>query len=84
MGNAKRTPEEIKPLLCGVITIQFTPFKSATEIDEDALRDNTRFMIENRIVEGRGVLIIGGSNGEGFSLSTEEYRQLIDVVAEEA
>ena len=84
MQNAKRTLEEAKSVMRGVINIQFTPFKSMTEIDEDALRDNTRFMIEQGIVEGRGVLVIGGSNGEGFSLSTREYQRLIDVVVEEA
>jgi len=84
MGNAKRTPGEIKPLLRGVVNVQCTPFKLVTEIDKEALRDNTRFMIENGIVEGRGVLVIGGSIGEGFSLSEAEYKRLIDVVVEEA
>jgi 4-hydroxy-tetrahydrodipicolinate synthase len=84
MGNAKRTPKEVKPLLCGVVNVQVTPFKSMTEIDEDALRDNTRFMVENGIVKGRGVLAIGGSTGEGFSLSETEYKRLIDTVIEEA
>jgi 4-hydroxy-tetrahydrodipicolinate synthase len=84
MAKRGLTPQEVKPLLAGVINIQYTPFKSATEIDEEALRDNTRFMIENGIVTGRGVQVIGGSNGEGFSLSEEEYRQLIDIVVDEA
>jgi 4-hydroxy-tetrahydrodipicolinate synthase len=84
MSKKGLTPQEVKPLLAGVINIQFTPFKSATEIDEEALRDNTRFMIEGGIVTGRGVQVIGGSNGEGFSLSDDEYRQLIDVVVDEA
>ncbi len=84
MSRNGLTPEEVKPLLVGVINIQFTPFKSATEIDEEALRDNTRFMIEGGIVTGRGVQVIGGSNGEGFSLSMEEYRHLMDIVVDEA
>jgi 4-hydroxy-tetrahydrodipicolinate synthase len=84
MGNARRTPKEIKPLMRGVVNVQVTPFKSMTEIDKEALRDNTRFMIENGIVKGRGVLAIGGSTGEGFSLSEAEYKQLIDIVVEEA
>jgi 4-hydroxy-tetrahydrodipicolinate synthase len=84
MPSPKRTPQDVKPLLVGVNNIQFTPFKSATEIDEDALRDNTRFMIEGGIVNGRGLQVIGGSNGEGFSLSIDEYRHLMAVVIEEA
>lgn len=84
MPNEKRTLKEAKALMRGVINIQLTPFESGTKIDEGALRDNTQFMIENGIVEGRGVLVIGGSNGEGFSLTTSEYQRLIDVVVEEA
>jgi 4-hydroxy-tetrahydrodipicolinate synthase len=84
MSKKGLTPEEVKPLLVGVANIQLTPFKSATEIDEEALRDNTRFMIEGGIVNGRGFQAIGGSNGEGFSMSMEEYKQLIDIVVDEA
>lgn len=76
--------QEVKPLLAGVVNIQFTPFKSESEIDEKALRMHTQFMIEGGIVKGKGVLVIGGSNGEGFSLSEKEYHQLIDVVVEAA
>lgn len=84
MGKTKQTLDEVKRLLCGVVNVQFTPFRSSTHIDEDALRDNTRFMTDNGLVEGRGVLIIGGSVGEGFSLSDEEYRHLVATVVEEA
>ena len=84
MSRNRLTPQEVKPLLVGLINIQFTPFKSATEIDEEALRYNTRFMIEGGIVTGRGVQVIGGSNGEGFSLSGDEYKRLIDIVVDEA
>ena len=80
MSKHGLTPQEVKPMLAGVVNIQFTPFRSATEIDEEALRDNTRFMIEGGIVNGRGVQVIGGSNGEGFSLSDEEYKQLIQSI----
>jgi 4-hydroxy-tetrahydrodipicolinate synthase len=82
--SIRRTPEEVKPLLTGVINIQFTPFKSETEIDEDALRAHTAYMIEGGIQEGVGVQVIGGSNGEGFSLSENEYHHLIDTVVEVA
>ena len=78
------SPQEVKPLLAGVLNIQFTPFKSATEIDEVALRKHTEFMIEGGIVKGMGVQVIGGSNGEGFSLSEHEYRVLIDTVVSAA
>jgi 4-hydroxy-tetrahydrodipicolinate synthase len=84
MSKKGLTPQEVKPLLKGVINIQLTPFKSATEIDVEALRDNTQFMISEGIVTGRGIQVIGGSNGEAFSLSDSEYKQLIDIVIEVA
>jgi 4-hydroxy-tetrahydrodipicolinate synthase len=84
MAGKGLSRNEAKPLMRGVVNIQFTPFKSATEIDEEALRDNTRFMIEEGIVKGKGVQVIGGSNGEGFNLSDEEYGQLIEIVVDEA
>jgi len=84
VSKTRVTPQEIKPLLVGINNIQFTPFKSAEEIDEEALRDNTRFMIEKGIVTGRGIQVIGGSNGEGFSLAMDEYKRLIDIVVDEA
>jgi 4-hydroxy-tetrahydrodipicolinate synthase len=84
MSKRGLNPQQVKPFLAGVINIQITPFKSSFEIDEKALRDNTRFMIEKGIVKGRGIQVIGGSNGEGFSLSDQEYRRLINIVVEEA
>ena len=84
VAKSTPTPEDVKPLLVGINNIQFTPFESGREIDVAALRDNTRFMIEGGIVNGRGIQVIGGSNGEGFSLSMDEYQQLIDVVVAEA
>ncbi len=83
MSRTGRSRSEIKPLLKGVINIQFTPFTSDDEIDEKALRENTRFMIDGGIVNGNGAQAIGGSNGEGFSLSDAEYERLINIVVEE-
>lgn len=84
MAKKGLSRSEVKPLLRGVLNIQLTPFKSQTEIDEDALRENTSFMIQEGLTTGKGVQVIGGSNGEGFSLSDSEYERLIDIVVEEA
>jgi len=84
MSKIKISPQELKTLLTGVFNIQFTPIKSATEIDKKALADHTNFIIEGGLVNGKGVTVIGGSNGEGFSLSDQEYRDLIDVVVDTA
>jgi len=84
MSRRRLTPEQVKPLLVGAGNIQFTPFKSDTELDEEAMRKHTRFMIEGGIVDGRGCQTILGSNGEGFSMSDAEYKQAINAVVEEA
>ncbi len=83
MTHSKRSPQEVKPLLVGVINMQLTPFRSEEELDERSLRANTRFMIESKIVTGRGVQVIGAYAGEGPYLSLAEYQQLIDVVLDE-
>jgi 4-hydroxy-tetrahydrodipicolinate synthase len=82
MAHKGMSPQEVKPYLSGVVNIQFTPFKSANAIDVEALRQHTEFMIEGGIVTGRGVFVIGGSNGEGFSLSEDEYELLIHTVVD--
>jgi len=84
MAKKGLSPQEVKPLLTGVFNIQFTPIKSEDEIDEAALRAHTNYLVDGGLVRGKGVTVIGGSNGEGFSLSDEEYRKLIDVVVETA
>jgi 4-hydroxy-tetrahydrodipicolinate synthase len=84
MSKKKLTPQEVKPLLVGVINIFFTPFKSETELDEEAVRENMRFMIEGGIVNGYGVQAIGGSVSQGYAFSDAEYRQLIDITVDEA
>lgn len=84
MSKKGLSPQEVKPLMVGVVNIMYSPFKSGTEIDEEAVRSNIRFMIEGGIVKGRGVQVLGGSIGEGFSLSDDEYKRLIEVAVDEA
>lgn len=84
MKRSQYTPQTLKPFLVGVVNMQYTPFNAEQTLDEVALRDNTNFMIEQGIVIGRGVQIIGAQAGEGACLSDAEYRQLIDIVIPEA
>lgn len=69
-------PEEIY----GIIPPLVTPFRPDEEIDEEAFRQQIRYMISQR-VHG---LVAGGSAGEGYTLSTDELRRLVAIVAEEA
>src|SRR5688572_24666527 len=83
MPRSAYAPAQLKPLLGGVVNMQFTPYDAAGDLDVPALRAHTHFMIESGIVTGRGVQVIGAQAGDGFYLSDREYGQLIDVVVKE-
>ncbi|TMV85518.1 dihydrodipicolinate synthase family protein, partial [Thioclava sp. BHET1] len=56
-----------------------TPFDAQGEIDETLFRAHTRFML-NKNVHG---VCLGGSTGEGFTLSPDELRRLSAATVEE-
>lgn len=64
----------------GIVPPLTTPFRPDDTIDEDALREETRYMIEVAKVHG---LAACGSTGEGHTLTTEETRRITQVVAQE-
>jgi 4-hydroxy-tetrahydrodipicolinate synthase len=70
-------PEQIS----GVVPPMTTPFRPDETIDENALRAETRYMIDVARVHG---LAVCGSTGEGHTLTTEETRRITQVVAREA
>ena len=65
----------------GIIPPLTTPFRSDGTITEDALRAETRYMIEVAKVHG---LAVCGSTGEGHTLTTEETRRITEIVVKEA
>jgi 4-hydroxy-tetrahydrodipicolinate synthase len=68
-------------IIAGIVPPMVTPFRPDGSIDEDALRAETRYLIETTKVHG---LAVCGSTGEGHTLSTAETRQITVVVTEEA
>ncbi len=72
-------PEEFKEECKGCITLLPTPFGENDEVDYEALRDHTRYVVDNG-VEG---VIPAGSTGEFCYLSDEEHKRVIDVVVDE-
>lgn len=84
MAKRRLSPQEVKPLICGAQVIMLHSFKSNTEIDEEGIREHTNWIIENGLVEGKGFLTVGGSNGECFSMSIPERKRLFEIVVEEA
>ncbi len=64
----------------GIVPPVTTPFRPDNTIDEQALRADTRYMVETAKVHG---LAVTGSTGEGHTLTTDEVRQITAIVAEE-
>lgn len=66
--------------LSGIVVAMVTPFNEDETLDEGALRAVVRFLV------GKGVhgLFPGGSQGEFFSLNSEERRRVLEVTIEEA
>jgi 4-hydroxy-tetrahydrodipicolinate synthase len=65
----------------GIVPPVTTPFRPDDTIDEQALRAETRYMVETAKVHG---LAVTGSTGEGHTLTTDEVRWVTGVVMEEA
>ena len=65
----------------GIVPPMTTPFDGEEAIDERALRADVRYLIEKAHVHG---LAVGGSTGEGHTLSTDELRCAVGAAAEEA
>ena len=67
--------------LTGILPPMVTPFDAVNEeIDEAALRQDIRYMIEVGKVHG---IVVGGSTGEGHTLTTEELRHLVKITIDE-
>lgn len=65
----------------GIVPPMTTPFDATEEVDEHALRREVRYLIEEAGVHG---LAVGGSTGEGHTLSPGELRSMVRAVIEEA
>jgi 4-hydroxy-tetrahydrodipicolinate synthase len=64
----------------GIVPPMTTPFRSDDTIDEDALRAETRYMVEVAKIHG---LAVCGSTGEGHTLTTAETRRITEIVVGE-
>ena len=64
----------------GIVPPVTTPFRPDNTLDEDALRADTRHLVETAKVHG---LAVTGSTGEGHTLTTDEVRRITGIVSEE-
>jgi 4-hydroxy-tetrahydrodipicolinate synthase len=71
--------DSVQAKLTGIIPPMTTPFDTDGEIDEKAFRAQVRFFL------GKGVhgVCVGGSTGEGHTLTRDEFKRLIAACAEE-
>ena len=58
--------------LYGIMPAATTPFTKSGDLDETANRQQIRYLIESGV---HGV-VVGGSTGEGHTLTTDELRRL--------
>ena len=65
----------------GIVPPMTTPFREDGSIDDDALRAETRYMVDAAKVHGVAVC---GSTGEGHTLTTEETRRITGIVVKES
>jgi len=65
--------------LYGAHTALVTPFKSNGELDEDGLRANVDFQIE----QGIDGLVPVGTTGESPTLSSEEHKKVVEIVIDQ-
>lgn len=65
----------------GIVPPMVTPFDANEAIDEAALRAEVNYLIEQAGVHG---LAVGGSTGEGHTLSTDELRRVVGAAVEAA
>ncbi len=63
----------------GIFPPTITPFSKDGKVDEDGLRKNINFWIEN----GVHGLVPNGSNGEAINLTFEERKQILEIVVDE-
>ncbi len=65
----------------GIVPPMTTPFDANEELDERVLRAEVRYLVEEAGAHG---LAVGGSTGEGHTLSTDELRRAVGATIEEA
>lgn len=71
----------MKSRLSGIVPPVVTPFTSNEDVDEAALRADVRYMVEQAGVHG---IVVGGSTGEGHTLTTDELRTVVGAAVEAA
>lgn len=78
-GLRRKVAEVTIPQRASAFVISITPFTADGTLDEGMIRSHLRRMRE----EGIGVYLGGGGSGEGYVLSPDETRRLLEIGVEE-
>ena len=63
----------------GTFVAMITPFTSDDEVDEEGMRKNINYLIENG-VDG---IVVAGTTGESATITHEEQEKMIDILIDE-
>jgi 5-dehydro-4-deoxyglucarate dehydratase len=72
-------PQELRSKLRGVIAFPVTPFHKDLSLDLDGLRKNMQAILAHPVC----AIVAAGGTGEVYSLTPDEYLQVVKVVIEE-
>ena len=72
-------PATAAPRPASVFAVSITPFDADGRVDEPAFRRH----LQRMVAAGVGVYVGGGGSGEGFVLTADERRQVLELAAEE-
>ena len=72
-------PQELRSKLNGVIAFPVTPFHKDLSLDLDGLRKNMQAILPHPVC----AVVAAGGTGELYSLTPDEYAQVVKVVVEE-
>lgn len=76
------SPKELKERIKGVLHLVMTPFDEEEELNEEALREGVRYVVDKLKGED-AVFIPTGSTGEFYAMNDEECKRVARIVVEE-
>ncbi len=77
------TYEKLKKRVVGPCTSLITPMKKDFSLDEEGLRANIRYVIDNGFKEGIGCMLAATPGGESPSMSIPMRKQAMKVIVDE-
>lgn len=78
------TYEESKTWLTGVAAIMLTPFHEDETLDLDTARSHVASLAKSGLTRGNGLVVVAGTSGECYALSTDERKALTEATVEAA